>query len=129
MYPIQALSFVIFLNPLLASATSSQEVLEIYSQTPQRYHFNLKAPVTLYKDGKKLRLPPSKLTEKEVLFNIQNPETSQYKLDFFLCDDAMTVCERNSALVSWNLNRAQFQVTSLLKNTHGVVEAKLTSLK
>ncbi len=55
------------------------------------FHFNTKAPTSLEVDGKKYQ--PSSKEEKSLGFNMSAAGREAFKLHFYVCDDALTICE------------------------------------
>lgn len=82
--------------PALARKTDGQYNVDrsnnLITLTPKEgFHFNEKAPASIEFDHKSKQKPEIK-TEKVFTFKI-NPNSQKAKLNFYICDDAKTVCE------------------------------------
>ncbi len=63
----------------------------IYCDVDFGFHFNTKAPTSLEVNGKKYQ--PTIKEEKSIAFNTSAPGTDVFRLHFYVCDDALTICE------------------------------------
>lgn len=64
------------------------------------FHFNIQAPTFLEKNNEKQK--PSLLTEKKLEFKWIGPIKNGSKINYYVCDDAKTVCEPHTDLLSEN---------------------------
>lgn len=68
------------------------EKLEIVLTVKKGFHFNDKAPASVVFDDTEAKLKPTVKTEQKFVFKILEKATKA-KLEYYVCDDAKTVCE------------------------------------
>jgi thiol-disulfide isomerase/thioredoxin len=90
------------------------ETEKITVTTRPGFHLNEKAPASVIYDGKKNKLSPSVKTQKEFVFT-QETKAKNAELEFYVCDDKNTVCEKHLQI----LNLKSGAATSIKKETVG----------
>ncbi len=84
------------------SAKPKGAALEIIATAPTQHHFNLKAPISLQSKRVSHTIKPLKASDHEIIFKITTPETEDYQITLYLCDDANTFCEKHLLVARWN---------------------------
>lgn len=67
----------------------------IVVRTVAGFHLNEKAPSRLVETATKKTIMPEKKAAKEFVFSLKNTESKDFFLEYFVCDDARTTCERH----------------------------------
>jgi len=78
---------------------------EIVLTVKKGFHFNDKAPATAVFDNLEAKFKPTVKTEQKLTFEIVE-KTKKAKLNYYVCDDAKTVCEPHDQEVALDQKRA-----------------------
>jgi len=80
---------------------------QVDATPPLKYHFNLKAPVTLQINGQYSSASPISKTEELIRFIIPNRGTqTKVTVSIYLCDNYRTFCERHTKNAHWDENNS-----------------------
>lgn len=96
---------LIFSTPAFAgkktegSVTAAVENKEIVLTVKKGFHFNDKAPAFAVFDDLEAKYKPTVKTEQKFTFKVVE-NTKKAKLNFYVCDDAKTVCEPHDQVVA-----------------------------
>ncbi|AZZ35278.1 hypothetical protein CIK05_00155 [Bdellovibrio sp. qaytius] len=78
---------------------------EIVLTVKKGFHFNDKAPATAVFDNLEAKFKPTVKTEQKLTFKVVE-KTKKAKLNYYVCDDAKTVCEPHDQEVALDTKRA-----------------------
>ena len=81
------------------------EPTEIVLTVKKGYHFNDKAPASAVFDDLEAKFKPTVKTEQKFSFKVVE-KAKKAKLNYYVCDDAKTVCESHDQEVMLNTKRA-----------------------
>ena len=84
---------------------------KVVGSVDKGFHFNVEAPAALQSMDSKVSVAPEKKAEKEIIFDTAKLEGQPFTLDYYVCDDAKTVCEQHGG---------QFQIAAGELKTLGV---------
>ena len=90
----------------IVTAKSQDSKLLISALPPKGHHFNKDAPkfvtVSPGSNGQNGRIAPKKSSEKELGFELPSDSPGSFTLSAYLCDDALTFCEKHDVSVKWD---------------------------
>lgn len=66
---------------------------QVVATIDQGYHFNVEAPAALQSMDGKISVAPTTKKEKNLVFDADKVQGQEFTVDFYVCDDAKTVCE------------------------------------
>lgn len=90
---------------------------EIVLTVKKGYHFNDKAPASVVFDGLEAKHKPHEKTEQKFSFKVLE-NTKKAKLNYYVCDDAKTVCESHDQEVV--LTEAKRSATDVVSDNRAV---------
>jgi tetratricopeptide (TPR) repeat protein len=100
-------SLVSFESPTFAHApdysltlSSKADELTLTAQAPDGHHFNLKAPASATAPDRAVQNPALK-TAQRVTFDFKSAKPGLYITQLYLCDDALTYCEKVLEKIQW----------------------------
>ena len=98
-----------FESKIIKTNETSAEI-EIISK--KGFHFNNKAPISATFDIEKAKQKPSFKSEKKISFKIIE-KAAQAEINFYMCDDAKTVCEQQKTKIE--IQKTDAKAASLQK--------------
>ncbi len=86
------------------TVTATVENQEIVLTVKKGFHFNDKAPASAVFDDLEAKFKPTVKTEQKFTFKVVE-KTKKAKLNYYVCDDAKTVCEPHDQVVELTAKR------------------------